>query len=536
MPKLYENLADLIVHSADAYPDHDALTYKGSPLTYRALMDSVQAFSDSLRALGLRRHGRVGIYAGKHPQTVIAAFGASRFGAVFVPINPVFKADQVNYILQNCDVEVLVTSQARLTSLGKTVNDCKALRHIIVIDGVEPESGFVHQAQQIGWEELPGTDDASPQAAPAIGSDMAAIMYTSGSTGKPKGVVLSHTNVVMGAQSVAHYLRNVSDDRILAALPLSFDAGLSQVTTAFCAGATVVLHDYLFPRDVVRLVRDERVTGITGVPPLWIQLAEQDWSDNSGHGLRYFANTGGKMPRDTLSRLREIFPNAEPYLMYGLTESFRSTYLPPSEVDRRPDSIGKAVPNVEVMVVNDAGEECGPDEEGELVHRGPLVSMGYWNDPERTAKRFRPVPGTPSGLPLPELAVWSGDTVRKDNDGFLYFVGRRDEMIKTSGYRVSPTEIEEVAYASGMVTEAAALGVPHATLGQGILLVATAGNDSARPEPSDELLTVFRAQLPGYMVPLAIIWREEIPRNANGKLDRRQLVHLYEATFTGSGS
>jgi acyl-CoA ligase (AMP-forming) (exosortase A-associated) len=350
---------------------------------------------------------------------------------------------------------------------------------------------------------------------------MAAILYTSGSTGHPKGVVLSHRNLVIGAASVSHYLDNDSEDRILAVLPLSFDAGLSQLTTGFHVGATVVLMNYLLPRDVVRTCEQERITGITGVPPLWIKLAGEEWKAETGARLRYFANTGGHMPRPTLDQLRSIFPKARPYLMYGLTEAFRSTYLDPTEVDRRPDSIGKAIPNAQILVVDQNGRECGVGEPGELVHRGALVSLGYWNAPKLTAKRFRPVPGQPKGVTTPEIEVWSGDLVRKDDEGFLYFIGRNDEMIKTSGYRVSPTEVEEVIFRSGLVAEVCAVGVPHEELGQAIVVfaVAPAGQDL----DVDGIGEACRRQLPRYMVPNDIQARGSLPRNENGKIDRRLL-------------
>jgi acyl-CoA ligase (AMP-forming) (exosortase A-associated) len=358
---------------------------------------------------------------------------------------------------------------------------------------------------------------------------MAAILYTSGSTGNPKGVVLSHRNMVAGAKSVSQYLENSSDDRILSVLPLSFDAGLSQLTTAFAVGAHAVLLNYLLPRDVVRACAESEITGLTGVPPLWIQLAEIDWPEPGRRSMRYFANTGGHMPRPVLQRLRTLMPRAKPYLMYGLTEAFRSTYLDPAEVDRRADSIGKAIPNAEILVVRPNGALCDAEEEGELVHRGALVAMGYWNDPERTAARFKPAPGQPSGICLPELAVWSGDRVRRDADGFLYFIGRLDEMIKTSGYRVSPTEVEEIVYATGLVGSAAALGVPHPRLGQGIVLLATPPADGTLDR--DALLLCCRRDMPQYMVPLSIVERPTLPRNPNGKIDRKQLAEEFVRVF-----
>jgi acyl-CoA ligase (AMP-forming) (exosortase A-associated) len=333
--------------------------------------------------------------------------------------------------------------------------------------------------------------------------------------------------MVAGAKSVASYLENTADDTILSALPLSFDAGFSQLTTAFHVGARVVLLNYLLPRDVVDALEKHRVTGLTAVPPLWIQLSQLAWPGAISAHLRYIANTGGRMPRETLMRLRTQLPNTKPFLMYGLTEAFRSTYLPPSEVDRRPDSIGKAIPNAEILVLRPDGSPCGAGEPGELVHRGALVGMGYWNDPEKTADRYKPLPvgagGRESGMVLPEMAVFSGDTVRMDEEGFLYFVGRTDEMIKTSGYRVSPTEVEEALYATNLVGEAAAFGVDHPVLGQAIVVVATPPD--GRDLDADALLAECRSRLPAYMVPTQVdVRRGTLPRNPNGKIDRKLLA------------
>jgi acyl-CoA synthetase (AMP-forming)/AMP-acid ligase II len=248
---------------------------------------------------------------------------------------------------------------------------------------------------------------------------------------------------------------------------------------------------------------------------------EKAWPEDASKHLRYFANTGGRMPKATLDRLRAISPEATPYLMYGLTEAFRSTYLDPSEVDRRPDSIGKAIPNAEILVVRPDGTLCDPGEQGELVHRGALVSLGYWKDPERTAERFRPAPAREDGLCIPEMAVWSGDVVVRDEEGFLYFVGRKDEMIKTSGYRVSPTEIEEVAYGTGLVRDAVALGVDDEKLGQHVLLVVSPVN--GHELDTTALLAGLKKELPLYMLPKTVVVRPALPRSPNGKFDRNLL-------------
>jgi acyl-CoA ligase (AMP-forming) (exosortase A-associated) len=383
----------------------------------------------------------------------------------------------------------------------------------------------------LGFTEF-GESGCSTAPHRRIDTDMAAILYTSGSTGNPKGVVLSHRNMVAGARSVASYLGNTPDDRILAVLPLSFDAGLSQLTTAFSVGASVVLMDYLLPRDVIRAAARYGVTGLAAVPPLWNQLVGLEWPSEVASSMRYITNTGGAMPKPTTRALREALPNTKVFLMYGLTEAFRSTYLPPDEVDRRPDSIGKAIPNAEIMVINEAGEECAAREPGELVHRGALVAMGYWNDPAKTAERFKPCPGQPAELPITELAVWSGDQVMRDEEGFLYFINRKDEMIKTSGYRVSPTEVEEIVYGCSGVAGAVALGLPHPTLGQAILLLATSSHDEDTERPlRDQLLAYCRRELPNYMVPLEVVIRDSLPHNQNGKIDRRALYGEYQDIF-----
>ena len=400
--------------------------------------------------------------------------------------------------------------------MGSELHGLPALEHVVLVGEVRPES-VKGRVRLVGYDALVETD-AGPPRIPAVDLDVAAILYTSGSTGRPKGVVLSHRNLVVGAESVSSYLENTADDVILAALPLSFDAGLSQITTAFAVGAHVVLVNYLLPGDVPKLCARHGVTGLTCVPPLWLQLTSVEWSAEATARMRYLANTGGRMPRHTLDRLREIFPSAQPYLMYGLTEAFRSTYLDPAQVERRPDSIGKAIPNAEILVVRSDGTLAQPGEEGELVHRGPLVALGYWNDPERTVQRFRPLPGARPEWRQPELAVWSGDTVIADAEGFLYFVGRDDEMIKTSGYRVSPTEVEEAAYATGLVGDVVALGLEDAALGQRIVLVAT----SAGPGPLDAgvLLSELRRTLPRFMVPGEVREMDVLPRSPNGKFDR----------------
>jgi acyl-CoA ligase (AMP-forming) (exosortase A-associated) len=511
-------LHQIVAAIAGTRGDAPALSYKDTTVTYGELWHEVRAFASGLRGIGLERSERVAVYLDKRIETVVSIFGTSAAGGVFVPVNPLLRPKQVGYIIDDCSVRILVTSAERFELLRDELAHGTAVEYVVVL-GEPPEPAPELPFTVLSWDELQGPPEDHVEPG-VIDIDMAAILYTSGSTGKPKGVVLSHRNVTVGGASVSQYLGNHERDCILAALPLSFDAGFSQLTTAFTVGAHVVLVNYLLPGDVVRLCARHQVTGLTCVPPLWIQLADQQWPAQATRSMRYFANTGGRMPRATLDKLRALFPEARPYLMYGLTEAFRSTYLDPAEVDRRPDSIGKAIPNAEILVVREDGSLCDPGEEGELVHRGALVALGYWNDPERTAERFKTAPGRDGAICTAELAVWSGDAVVRDEDGFLYFVGRKDEMIKTSGYRVSPTEIEEVVYNTGLVGDAVALGVDDPQLGQRIVLAVSPANGHLDPEA---LLAELKHELPLYMVPKRVVVRPSLPRSPNNKFDRNLL-------------
>ena len=517
---------ELALAAAGRSPAALALRDGKRDLGYAELAEEIGRAARLFLGLGLERAERVAVYLEKRLETVVGLFGAAAAGGVFVPVNPLLKADQVGHILTDCNVRILVTSPDRLETLRAVLVHCRDLRAIVLV-GDRPAPA-VDAVEMASWNDRLAAAERPGHR--VIDGDMAAILYTSGSTGRPKGVVLSHRNVVAGAVSVAEYLENRPEDRILSVLPLSFDYGLSQLTTAFHVGAAAVLMNYLLPRDVVRAVEREKITGLAAVPPLWVQLAQLDWPAGLDDHLRYITNSGGHMPGPMLAALRARLPKTKPFLMYGLTEAFRSTYLPPSEVDRRPDSIGKAIPNAEILVVREDGSACAPGEPGELVHRGVHVALGYWNDPEKTAERYKPSPGQLAGLPLTEMAVWSGDTVRMDGEGYLYFIGRRDEMIKTSGYRVSPTEVEEVAYATKLVAEVAALGIPHPGLGQAVVLVVHGGAGGA--DIGERLIAQCQQQLPAYMVPARVVVHgEPLPRNPNGKIDRKKLAGEFAGLF-----
>ena len=470
-------------------PDAPALQIGARTWRFAELEHAVGALAGWLRGRGVAAGDRVATWLPKSPLACLMPLAAPRIGAVHVPINPALKRGQVAHILADSGARLIVLNAGRADALqpGDVPAECTA-----VADAAVPLDG------------LPvAPSAASPES-------LAAILYTSGSTGRPKGVMLSHANLWLGAASVASYLELDATDRTLAVLPLAFDYGQNQLFSTWHAGGCVVPLDHLTARDIVRAVERERITTLAGVPPLWIQLADAAWGDVAS--LKRLTNSGGALTEPLVRRLRTLFPSARLYAMYGLTEAFRSTYLDPSLIDAHPTAIGRAVPFARLFVMRPDGALAAPGEPGELVHAGPLVGQGYWRDPERTAARFRPSPDGEG------RAVWSGDTVVAGADGLLRFVGRADEMIKSAGNRISPTEIEEAAVASGATDEAMALGVPDPRLGETVLLI-TRGDGTGE----DRLRAHLRQELPGFMQPSRIDWRRELPRSPNGKLDRAAL-------------
>lgn len=482
--------------------DADALVLRQGTLRYNGLRDRISLLAAWLAAQVPEKGARVASWAAKSELTCLMPLAAARAGLVHVPVNPLLKHAQVAHILGDSGASLLVANAARLVSLG----DGDIPAHCKLVE----EDRAWASAEALGGAMRPSEADPA---------ELAAILYTSGSTGKPKGVMLSHANLWLGAVSVANYLGLEADDSVLGVLPLSFDYGQNQLLSAWRAGARVVPLDYLTARDVVKACERNRITTIAAVPPLWVQLVEQDWPPQASASLRRLTNSGGALTVELVAKLRALFPRARLFPMYGLTEAFRSTWLDPSLVDTHPTSMGKAIPFAEVLVIGDDGQVADVGEEGELVHCGPLVAQGYWQDPVRTAERFKPAPACSA---YGGTAVWSGDRVMRDADGLLYFAGRRDAMIKSAGNRISPQEIEEAALATGLVAEAIALGVPDVRLGQAVHLIVRAATGAGNAQ--ELLQKALAKELPNFMQPRMIHWRAAMPLNPNGKIDRTALA------------
>jgi acyl-CoA ligase (AMP-forming) (exosortase A-associated) len=481
--------------------DAPALILRDQTIDYATLDNLVGAGAAWLITQGLQPGDRVATWLNKTREACILPLAVARAGMVHVPINPLLKRAQVKHILSDSGAALLIGGAARLGLLepGDVPAHCRDIADTVCA-----------QALDSPREILP------PSAAQP--DDLAAILYTSGSTGRPKGVMLSHANLWLGAHSVATYLKIAADDRVLAVLPLSFDYGQNQLLSTWYAGGAVAPLDYLTPKDVVKAVAKHSITTLAGVPPLWVQLMELEWPADAVAPMRRMTNSGGALTRPLVAKLRAMFPQADLYPMYGLTEAFRSTYLSPELVDAHPDSMGRAIPHAEILVLRPDGAITDDDEHGELVHCGPLVAQGYWQDPDRTAARFKPAP---AASVYGGSALWSGDTVRRDASGLLYFVGRDDAMIKSAGNRISPSEIEEAAVGSGVVLECVAFGVADAKQGAAIWLVASS---LAGKSPDDAVLMAhLKAELPNFMQPARIIWQDDLPRNPNGKIDRVEI-------------
>ncbi|MDQ3428839.1 MAG: AMP-binding protein [Actinomycetota bacterium] len=525
MPRPEFTLHDLLHNALERDPQKPAVVDGDAEYSYGDLERASSSLGAALVDAGVDKGDRVGVLVEKSWEAIVSMLAASRIGAAYVNVNPLFKAPQIEYLAGDCDIRVMIGDTPKLEELQPKTVETAFYR------GERPEGSAAKSYTDVA-EALKGDGLSEDRGVSEI--DLATILYTSGSTGMPKGVATSQRNVVVGAQIVSTYLENTPEDRILSALPLNFDAGMSQFTTSLRAGATLYLLRSRLPGDLLKALRRHEITGVTGVPPLWALLIRSAKSlrESQPTHLRYLANTGGRIPQANLDELRNLLEPAgtKIYLMYGLTEAFRSTYLAPEEIHRsspeQGNCIGKAIPNSEIMVITKEGNEAAPGEPGELVHRGPTVAMGYWGNEEATRKAYRPNPLAPPELLDVERVVYSGDTVTRDEEGYLYFLGREDAMIKNQGYRLSPEEVENLLIASGLVNEACAFGVENPAVGQDVIAVISL-KDTGDDGTIDSIREYAINNGPPYMIPKKILVRDELPKTGSGKIDRKGITSAY---------
>jgi long-chain acyl-CoA synthetase len=510
-------LQHFLEESARKTPQKIALIHRGERLTYDEINGKANQVAALLRSQGIRRGDRVAVFLDNSVESVISLFGILKADAVFLMLSSQLKAPKLEYILENCGARALVSDTSKLRIVSEVIRSARALDAVILAgDRGKIEPGMHRNV--IAWSEMENTHDSQAAVRNAnIDVDLASIIYTSGSTGKPKGVMLTHLNMVSAATSITTYLENVPEDIVINVLPLSFDYGLYQALMTFKFGGTLILEkSFVFPYEIVKRMSEEKVTGFPGVPTIFaILLQMKDLKKYDLSSLRYITNTAAALPVTHIQQIRETFPQARLYSMYGLTECKRVSYLPPEELDRRPDSVGRGMPNEEVWIVDDRGNRLGPGAVGELVVRGSNVMKGYWGDAEATDKVLRPGP-------LPgEKVLYTGDLFRMDEEGYLYFVGRKDDMIKTRGERVSPKEVENALYAAEGVAEAAVVPVPDDLLGSAIKAYIVPKDGAGLNDK--QLLLHCKKMLEEFAIPKYFEFRDSLPKNASGKIDKLTL-------------
>ncbi|GJQ60338.1 MAG: acyl-CoA ligase (AMP-forming), exosortase A system-associated [Candidatus Scalindua sp. AMX11] len=509
--------------SCTRFPEKKAIVTDSKWITYKELDERSDNLAVLLREHGVKRGDRVGVYLPKSIEEAISIFSVVKAGGVFVLLNPVLRESQVEYITNDCGIKILISNSLKLRNIDCEGNGFSSISRIFLFDETLEPALKIRSQKLLSVHGLLESSKRCLIETSCIPSDLATIIYTSGCTGSPKGIMTTHQNLMEGADIISNYLNMNSDDTVLSILPFSFDYGLDQLLTTIKVGGTIVLHDFLFPEEILKTIEDQKITGVAGVPVIWnriVEMHDKRAHHNFSH-LRYITNSGGKLSVQTTFRLVELFPETKLYLMYGLTEAHRSTYLDPSLVKSRPDSIGKAIPNVEIYILDKEDMPCKPGEIGELVHRGALISLGYWNDPVKTDEVFRQNPLKPKETLRSEKVVYSGDLVKSDEEGFLYYVGRRDEMIKRLGYRVSPAEVEEALLSMGKFSCVVAVGVEQENLEQDILcyVIVKKGVTCSQKE----VVHFLRGTIPSYMIPREILFKETIPHTPNGKIDRALL-------------
>jgi len=502
---------DFLENSADRLPGKICLVSDGQRFSYREIETKANCFANALIAQGIGRGDRVVLYLPNCVELVVGIFGVLKAGGVFVVVNPTTKFDKLAYILNNCQAKAIIAWGHRL-SIVKRLSDEVASLNLVVV--TSPFQKDLITPGIIPYETIQTEFSAQRPSKVNINLDLACLIYTSGSTGEPKGVMSDHSNIVFAATSIIQYIHNIEDDIVIDVLPLSFDYGLYQLLMVFKFGGTLVLEkSFAYPAAILERMEAERVTGFPGVPTLFTILLRMDLTPYNLTRLRYLTNTAASLPPVQIRQIQSKFPGAVIYSMYGLTETKRTLYLPPDQLSKRPDSVGIAIPGTEVWIVDDQGNRLGPGEVGELVVRGQHVMRGYWSDPVATAERFRP--GTIPG----ERFCYTGDLFKCDEDGYMYFVSRKDDIIKSRGEKVSPKEVENVLYGLDGVVEAAVIGVPDSLLGQAIKALVVVEKELTE----SEILKYCRDRLEDFMVPQKVEFVQDLPKTASGKIKKSDL-------------
>ena len=507
---------DILQHCIADRPNKVALVCGDQRFTYARLDQMANRLAQALRADGVRRGDRVGIYLNNSVEAVVAIFAVLKAAGVFVVVNRPTKADKLLYILNNCQATAVVAdTRALAQGLGdRLLGEVPSLRSMVVCGAGVPRLGN-DDPRCRGFDSIQAACSDEPLRPENIDLDLACLIYTSGTTGEPKGVMCDHSNVVFVTNAIVEYLKHTERDVILSVLPLAFSYGLYQALATFFVGGTLVLEEsFAFPDLILERMAQKRATGFAGVPTIYSMLLGMDLGRLDLSALRYLTNAAAGLPVEHVKRLRETFPKVELYLMHGLTEVARTMYLPPDQTDLRPASSGIAMPGTELWVEDEQGQRLGPGEVGELVVRGRHVMRGYWMAPELTAQRFRPgsLPG--------ERICYSGDLFRTDEEGFFYFVSRKDDIIKCRGEKVAPREIENVLYTIPGVQDAAVIGIPDPVLGQAIkAFIVAPGAELTEAE----VISHCKARLEDFMVPRQVEFRAELPKAGAGKIRRKDL-------------
>lgn len=506
---------EFLSNSACRFPDKVALICGEERWTYTQMDGMTNRLAHALRDLGVERGDRVVIYLPNSVEAVTGIFGTLKADGVFVVVNPTTKRDKLAYILNNCRATAFLCPARQSPLAAELLTRVPSLKAVILCGKGAQEKAAEHE-RFYAYPVLQCNYPAIPPRSRNIDIDLAALIYTSGSTGNPKGVMETHANIVAASTSITTYLENVPEDIVIDVLPLSFDYGLYQVIMTFQIGMTLVLEKgFTYPAAVLKKMEKERVTGFPGVPTIFAILLDMDLSKYDLSSLRYITNTAAALPVSHIKQLREKFPWATLYSMYGLTECKRVSYLPPEELDRRPGSVGIAIPNTEVWIEDEEGNRVGPGVVGELVVRGAHVMQGYWEMPEETAKVYR------TGRYPADRMLRTGDLFWMDEEGFLYFVGRKDDIIKSRGEKVAPKEVENVLYALEGVKEAAVIGVPDPILGQAVKAIIVPRDGYKLTEK--DVLRHCAAHLEDYMMPKYVEFRDSLPKTSSGKIRKRDL-------------